>query len=401
MVSIACGSTHTVAMTVKGGIMAWGGGTGTTPKPLNVGHKVASVTSSDSATLLLTVSGSLLICQDPSQLPHFQVLVDSRDRRGKEVVAAAVGMDHTVAVTQEGRFLVWTAYPPHTQGTAQQPIEMDVPGGKQHAVFIACGAAHSLAIVAQKRGITSDFVSSANGTNSLANGHASGVHPLGSLSPLPLHLFLISFSVVHSNTNGINGHTYMNGNGSDVDHGDAHEDIFSDATTQQTIARLRSKLASTPIRAGSPLRSPTPPPPTPTNPTPTNPTPPASTQPSLYSRQSLSLLSSRISALSSFNHSKKLEESTLNSSGKRQNLTLPSSLTPFSWKSSVNSRRHSDLDSDDMGLPKHVKQSPMFSNEDTLFGEEADTGSYKGGSGGSKKFRGLHDYMRGIISFSH
>ena len=349
--------------------MAWGGGTGLTPKPLSVGHRVASVACSDSATLLLTISGSLLICQDSSQLPNFQVLMDPRERHGKEVVVAAVGMDHTVAVTQEGRFLVWTAYPPHTQGATQQPLEIDVPGGKQQAVFIACGAAHSLAIVTHKRGIMIDFEKSANGINSVANGHSA--------------------------PNGLNGHVYMNGNGGDGSHGvhgEANDDIFSDATTQQTIARLRSKLGATPTRASSPVRSPSPSTPTPTNLTTATP----SSQPSLYSRQSLSLLSSRISALSTLNHSKKLEESSLNSSGKRQPLTLPSSLTPFSWKSSVGPRRHSDLDSDDVGLPKHVKQSPLFHPDDTLSSEEVDTGSNKGGSGGPKKFRGLHDYIPGV-----
>lgn len=371
MVSVACGATHTVALTVKGGVMAWGGGSNNTPKPVNVGQKAYYVGCSDSATLLLTQTGNLIVCQDPSQLPHFQVLADSRGgKQGKEVVGAAVGVDHTVAVTHEGRILMWNAYPPHSpQGAQQTPIEVEVPrGGKHKALFVACGAAHTVAIVSHSRGLGDSAIrehGSLNGFNSL---------------------------------NGINGTT--NGNGLDSTmESEPIDDLFSDSTTQQTIARLRSKLASTPTRARSPLRSPTPTAtPTSTQNIPTS----AGTQSSLYSHQSsLALLSSRISALGSFNQSRKLEDSltsSLNTNGmssglKRQqvsSLTSPSGPS-FSWRSSANSRRHSDLDADDVGLhPKQTRQSSLFPQDDTPSSDEAEPASrFKQG------FRGIYDHLRG------
>lgn len=350
----------------------WGGGSNT-PKPVNIGQKAFNVSCSDSATLLLTQSGNLLVCQDPSQLPRFQVLTDNRStKQGKEIVAAAVGMDHTTAVSHDGQIFMWNAYPPHSPQSAQQiqPMDVELPGGgKQKAIFVACGASHTLSIISQSR---------LNDSTIRENGSPNGANNLHELN----------------GSIGVNGNGMENANGND-----ASEELLSDSTTQQTIARLRSKLASTPTRARSPLRSPTPA-------TPTNPTLPQS---SLYSHQSsLALLSSRINALGNFNQSRKLEESlnsaTLNGNAsglKRQLLSsssTPSSLSSFSWRSSVHARRHSDLDSEDIGLqPKQTKQSLLFPSDD-IPPNDLDQDDAKLGGRNKNTFRGIYDYLRGIFA---
>lgn len=386
MVTISCGSIHTVATTVKGGIMAWGGGIGVTPKLLNIGQKISSVSCSDSATLVLTQAGDLMICHDPSQFPQFHVLVDNHDEKlGKEIVIASVGMDHTVAITQEGKLLAWTSYPPHYAHTSSRPVELEVAGGRSRSVFVSCGAAHTLAIVMQARGFGGPVDFTVAGSFVGLNGTSSGSNPA-------------------SNSGNINGYGAGNGftshpnNGNGLN-GDTQEDlVFSDASTQQTIARLRSKLAAAPVRTGS----------IPASSSPSS--APGTTMPPSFARtNSLSLLSSKISTMVSLGNSRKLEDSTLTASTttapnfKRPSISsLPPPL-PLSWKSSGNIRRPSDLDTDDVGLPaqsKHKMQGSAYASEETFSEEEVDTESGARSATGKIKhsFRGLYEQLRGMVA---
>ncbi len=340
MVSLSCGSIHTVTMTVKGGVMAWGGGIGSTPKPLSIGQKVSSLSCFDSATLLLTQSGDLLICQDHSQLPHFQILVEGREtKNGKEIIGASVGVDHVVAITSDGSVLMWTSYPHYTQTSQQaRPVELELPNGKQRGVFVACGAAHTLVIVSQPH--------SGTDRNSV-----------------------IGLAVSNNYNNTVNNN---NNSGNDET---AEEVVFSDATTQQAIARLRSKLSVTSNRASSPLTQ--------------------SSQPQPFSHNaSLATLSSRISALGNIHPRKSEDNPSTNQHVKRSTITQPPS---FSWKTSSGSRRPSDLDSDDVGLPSQTKlkkQNSIFSSTDTTQDENENEKSKR------QSLRGLYDHLRDSLDAS-
>lgn len=146
-VAIAAGSSHSLALTAEGRVLAWGSdSSGQIEVPANLSDIVA-IAAGGTFSLALTRQGQVVAWGRYYDYSSSQSIAYPVPSGLTNVVAIAAGGNHSLALTADGGVVTWGQIGDYTTS----PMPATTPVGLSNVVAIAAGVNHSLALTSEGR----------------------------------------------------------------------------------------------------------------------------------------------------------------------------------------------------------------------------------------------------------